>query len=305
MPITPNATHGFSYDEAFCRNLGWVTPQEQRSLRDKHVAIAGLGGVGGIYLTTLARLGVGRFSLAEFDTFEVANFNRQFGATVTTLGKPKLDVMEAQARDINPDIEIRRFPEGVTASAIDDFLADADVYLDGLDFFALEARELTFARCHERGIAAITVAPLGMGAALLTFMPKAMSFEQYFGLAALPEDEKQLRFLLGLSPRMLQRTYLVDPSYVDLERHRGPSTPMSAALCAGVAVTEALKVLLKRGTIVAAPRGMQFDAYRGKLVHTWRPWGHRNPLQRVALAIARRQLQRIKGQAKASRGGAG
>jgi tRNA A37 threonylcarbamoyladenosine dehydratase len=58
----------FSYEEAFSRNLGWVTSAEQERLRDARVCIAGLGGVGGIYLLTLARLGVGRFSIADFDT---------------------------------------------------------------------------------------------------------------------------------------------------------------------------------------------------------------------------------------------
>ena len=47
----------FSYDEAFSRNIGWVTEAEQQALRGKRVAIAGLGGVGGVHFLTLARLG--------------------------------------------------------------------------------------------------------------------------------------------------------------------------------------------------------------------------------------------------------
>ena len=102
------STTPFDYDSAFARNLGWVTRDEQRALRDKCVAIAGLGGVGGAHLLTLARLGVGRFSLAEFDTFELVNFNRQVGAAQSTIGSAKLEVMSAMARDINPEIEISR-----------------------------------------------------------------------------------------------------------------------------------------------------------------------------------------------------
>ena len=67
----------FSYDEAFSRNLGWVTEAEQARLRRTRVCIAGLGGVGGVYLLTLARLGIGAFSIADFDSFALANFNRQ------------------------------------------------------------------------------------------------------------------------------------------------------------------------------------------------------------------------------------
>ena len=60
----------FAYDEAFSRNIGWVTATEQRALRGKRVAIAGLGGVGGAHLITLARLGVGAFRIADFDRFD-------------------------------------------------------------------------------------------------------------------------------------------------------------------------------------------------------------------------------------------
>ena len=69
----------FSYSDAFSRNLGWITSDEQEILRGKRIAIAGLGGVGGFHLTTLTRLGVGAFTLAELDRFELANFNRQMG----------------------------------------------------------------------------------------------------------------------------------------------------------------------------------------------------------------------------------
>jgi hypothetical protein len=65
---------------------------------------------------------------------------------------------------------------------------------------------------------------------------------------------------------------------------------MACQLCAGVAATEALKILLKRGSVLAAPSGLHFDAYRGRLSKTWRPWGSHNPLQRLTLAIARRQI---------------
>ena len=75
---------GFDYNTAFSRNIGWVTEAEQDALRHKKVAIAGLGGVGGSHLLTLARLGVGAFSIADFDTFDVVNFNRQAGAMVST-----------------------------------------------------------------------------------------------------------------------------------------------------------------------------------------------------------------------------
>jgi molybdopterin/thiamine biosynthesis adenylyltransferase len=290
-------TSAFDYDSAFARNLGWLTQAEQRTLRGKRVAIAGLGGVGGLHLLTLVRLGVGGFSLADFDTFDLVNFNRQVGASVSTIGRPKLDVMAAMALDINPSIELTKFSEGVTKGNVTAFLANADLFVDGLDFFAFEARELVFAECARRGIPATTVAPLGMGAALLNFMPGKMSFAEYFGFDEGTEEEKPLRFLIGLAPSMLHRRYLVDSSFVDLASGRGPSTSMACQICAGVAATEALKILLGRRRVLAAPHGVHFDAYRNKLRSTWRPGGFRHPMQRTLFRLARRQFARIQSRA--------
>src|SRR3954454_15572117 len=90
----PRASTGrFSYDEAFSRHRGLIDPREQEKLRRSRVAIVGMGGVGGIHLLTLARLGIGSFHVADPDSFELANFNRQAGATMPGLGRPKVEVM--------------------------------------------------------------------------------------------------------------------------------------------------------------------------------------------------------------------
>ncbi|HLU76544.1 MAG TPA: ThiF family adenylyltransferase [Burkholderiales bacterium] len=282
----------FDYDAAFTRNIGWLTPAEQQKLRRARVAIAGLGGVGGFHLLTLVRLGIGAFTLAEFDRFGLANFNRQAGAMMSTVGRPKLDVMIDMARDINPELDIRTFPEGVQPHNIDEFLRDVDVYVDGLDFFAFAARRMTFGACARLGVPATTAAPIGMGVALLNFLPDGMSFEDYFRLEGLSEAEMALHFLAGLTPAMLQRSYLVHQAAVKLERGAGPSTPMACQLCAGVAATETLKIILRRGKVVAAPTALHFDAYRCRYVRTWRPGGNANPLQKLLMRLIARQLAR-------------
>jgi molybdopterin/thiamine biosynthesis adenylyltransferase len=280
----------FDYKTAFSRNIGWLTQAEQQTLRGKRVAIAGLGGVGGRHLLTLTRLGVGGFSVADLDVFDVANFNRQLGADMTSVGRPKVDVMAEQALAVNPELELRRFPEGVSAKNLYDFLDGANLYVDGLDFFTIDLREKVFAACAEHGIPAITAAPLGMGTAFLAFLPGGMTFEAYFGTQGQTTKEKLLRFLVGLSPAMLQMSYLVDPGAADFDRQKGPSTPMGCDLSAGVLGTMALKVLLGRGEMPAAPRGLHFDAYRNRLSRTWRPGGVKHPLQRLMLAVARKKL---------------
>lgn len=280
----------FDYNLAFSRNIGWITHEEQIILKNKRIAIAGLGGVGGSHLITLTRLGIGKFNVADFDKFELPNFNRQAGASISHIDRQKTDVMTEMALDINPELDIKTFNNGVTPENLSEFFTDVDLYVDSLDFFAFEAREMVFAYCAEHGIPAITAAPLGMGTALLNFLPGQMTFEEYFQIKGKSENDKILNFLLGLSPAMLQRGYLVDKNAVNLANHKGPSTPMACALCAGFAATQALKILLKRGKVFSAPWGLHFDAYNDKLAKTWRPGGNSNLIQKVAIFIARKQL---------------
>ncbi len=281
----------FDYDKAFSRNFGWLTQDEQARLRKSRVAIAGLGGVGGAHLLTLARLGLGNFNISDFDDFDIHNLNRQAGAFLPNMGQPKLNAIAKMALDINSELDLRRFPDGVQPDNVDEFLRDVDVYVDGLDFFALPARRMVFAKCREKGIPVLTAAPLGMGVALLYLSPDGMSAEEYFRWEGHDVQEQYARFIAGLSPAMVQRNYLVAPEAVNFQEKRGPSTVMACELCAGVMGTSVLKLLLGRGSIRPAPWGMHFDAYHQTLKHTWRPFGNANPLQWLLLKFIRPVLR--------------
>ena len=225
--------------------------------------------------------------------FELANFNRQMGASRATLGRPKAAVLDEMARDVNPELDLRIFDQGVSPENLDQFLDGVDLFIDGLDFFTLEIRARVFARCAELGIPAITAAPIAMGTAFLVFMPGEMTFEEYFRLHGKTPEDQRVNFLIGLTPRTLQRPYLMDFWRLDLAGKRGPSTAAACQLCAGVAATEAVKILLQRGPVRAAPRYHQFDAYRGKWVAGWLPGGNANPLQRLRRALVKRALRRL------------
>lgn len=271
----------FDYARAFCRNLGIVNEPEQQLLRRSRVAIVGMGGVGGVHLMTLARLGVGRFAIADLDRFELANFNRQYGARVDTLGRPKVEVMADEVRRINPEVELSVFPDGVSRASAGRFLQDADLLLDGIDYFAVAMRRVLYRAAAERGIPAVMAGPVGCSAAWLVFDPRGMSFDRYFDLADGQDELEQLAsFAVGLAPAGLHVPYL-DLTRVNLAEQYGPSVGLACELCAGVAAAEALKLLLGRGRVRTVPHYAQFDAYRGKLSRG-RLWGgNRHPLQRL------------------------
>ncbi|KAF0232913.1 MAG: UBA/THIF-type NAD/FAD binding [Desulfovibrionaceae bacterium] len=288
VPSTSAARH-FS-DVAFSRNLGIITPGEQDMLARAKVGIPGLGGVGGMHCITLARLGVGGFHLADPDTFELANFNRQYGATVRHLGQAKLDSMVEEARQINPHLDIRPFPEGLTAQNLDDFLSGLDVVVDGLDFFAFDIRRALFNRACEMGVPVVTAAPLGFTSSVLVFTPESMSFDDYFAISDdLSRRERLLRFGVGLAPRGLHLSQM-DKSRISLDHGRGPSLNIACQLCAALAATEAVRIITGRPGLKATPWSFQVDPLSGKSCRARLRKGNASLMQRAKLWYVRNIL---------------
>ena len=281
----------FSYADAFDRNLGWFTEKEQQALRSKTIAIAGMGGVGGVHLLTLVRLGFTKFRIADLDVFEAANFNRQVGALMSTLDQPKVEVLARMAKDINPEVEIAEFPNGVTPQNLDGFLRGADLFIDGFDFFVIDIRRQAFARCRELGIAAMTAAPVGMGVAFLLFTKDGMPFEDYFRFEGKTELRQYINFLLGLAPSGMHRAYLVDPTRLDVVRRKAPSTIIGVQLCASFTAAQAVKFLLGRGEVKEAPFHYHFDSYLNIFKAGRRP-GNNGLLQRWKGDAAERALKK-------------
>lgn len=281
----------FTSSIAFSRNEGLISRAEQSRLERACVAIPGVGGVGGWHALTLARQGVGRFRLADFDSFSMANINRQAGAFVSTLGRRKVDVIKEMILDIHPSASVTVFHEPIGASNVSTFLDGADVVLDGIDFFALEARRRVFAAARARGIWALTAGPIGFGAAFVAFAPdQGMTFEEYFAFDRFSSEiDRLIAFALGLAPRGLHTPYM-DLSRVDVSERRGPSAALACQLCGSMLAMETLSLLLGWSPPKAAPSYSQLDLRRRTWTHGRLRWGNRGPVQRLKHALLRRFL---------------
>ena len=280
----------FDYFTAFRRNLGFLDRDEQMRIRDARVAIAGLGGTGGAQAHALARLGIGNFTLADLDTFEVVNFNRQLGATMDTVGKAKVDVIADIIASINPEAPIRKLPGGITEETIGTFLEDVDVVVDSLDFYCFKERFLLYRNARERGIWVFTAPPLGFGYTLLAFDPNGMSFPEYFDFNEdMPIGELAISLIAGIAPTPFMFQYL-HRGGIDVEQHQLPSVGAAPFMIAGVIATEVANLLTGKYPVLAVPTIQQFDA----MLHRYRrhryPFGMRGPIQRVKKALLRRKV---------------
>lgn len=278
------------YREAFSRNIGLVTLEQQQKIKHTTVAIAGLGGVGGIHASTLARLGIGAFHISDPDSFEEANLNRQAGATLHTIGQSKAEAIKNLIHSINPFARVEVFAEGIDEKNIEPFLRGVDIVIDGLDFFCMQPRRLLFRRAKRNNIFALTAGPIGFGSSLLVFDPQGMAFDSYFDIADdQTEKEMLVRFGLGITPTLMQRAYF-PPDAVNWNDKKAPSLVMGTLLAANLVSCEVVKIALGE-KIRPAPASLHFDPYVRKLKKTYIPFGNKNPWQRLKLMIATIKLK--------------
>ena len=126
-----------------------------RRLRQAHLCIIGLGGVGSWAVEALARSGVGEITLLDLDDVCISNVNRQLPALTGNFGKPKVEVIAERVRAINPDCKINPRQEFFLQSNAADILATKyDCVLDAIDQTALKC--LLLAQCREKKIPIVT-----------------------------------------------------------------------------------------------------------------------------------------------------
>jgi tRNA threonylcarbamoyladenosine dehydratase len=172
-------------ENRFQRTQGILSPEQIRGLTDIHIVIAGVGGAGGQAALDLARLGVGCLTLADFDTYERHNMNRQAGCFESTLGQPKIDVVARMCQDINPELRIRKVPEGITELNCQQLLQAGDLpkpafVIEVIDLAGVSAKVALHRACRERGITAMTGIMLGFGGSVIVFQPDAPGYERLF-----------------------------------------------------------------------------------------------------------------------------
>lgn len=251
----------------FSRNLGFITAAEQHRLADATVCVAGAGGDGGQLAIALARLGIGTLRLADPETFEVENINRQAGSAQSTVGWNKAEVVSELIRDINPDASVVVLPEGITADNVDAFVAGADVVVDEMEYTRhwLAVSVARAARRH--GVPDVMGLNIGFGCCVTSFVPGGRTVERHLGLDETADIEEIAAAHVSLRrwiPRLPRYADLAVLGLVEGRRISAPSVVVGVDLAAGATATEVLNHLIRRRAPVTAPRYLWFDAMEGR-----------------------------------------
>lgn len=258
-------------EQAFSRNLGFFSEQEQERLLNSTVAIAGAGGDGGELAQQIARLGVGEIRLADPDPFEVENINRQAFCTVDTVGVNKATAVGEGISRINTDMKVVTYTEGITYENVEEFVEGVDLVIDETEFTMHVLGAMLARAARKRQIPNLMAMNIGFGATVTAFHPNGKTFEEMLGL----EPTASLEEIKNAEPS-LSRWLPYLPAYGDIDVFKkvasgeksAPSIAPGVAVAAGIGATQAFLHLAGEGNNrkkpVYAPRSIMVDAYTGQ-----------------------------------------
>jgi len=139
----------------FSRNELAIGKDGVEQLKNSTVAVLGVGGVGSFSAEALARSGVGKIVLVDKDDVDITNVNRQIHALLSTVGRPKVDLMKERIADINPECEVIALKMFYTEETYEQFFDfDLDFVVDGSDTVSYKVHLMK--ECLDRNIPIIS-----------------------------------------------------------------------------------------------------------------------------------------------------
>ena len=165
--------------ERYSRNQKSFSNNDQLNLLQSHVAIMGLGGLGGTVTEILARIGVGSLTLVDGDCFDESNLNRQILSSPALLGASKAKTARNRVNEINPAIKVTSVQDFLTDSNGETLLTGAQLAVDCLD--TISARFILEKACKSTGIPLVSAAIGGSNGQATVIFPEDPGLRLIYG----------------------------------------------------------------------------------------------------------------------------
>lgn len=261
-----NFDHDAFYWEMVSRNIGVYSREEQQKLREAKVLICGLGGVGGCEAILCARMGIGKVTGVDMDSYDVSNINRQMLATSGTVGKSKAAVASASLKEINPTMEVTTVSAQVDEDNAQELIQGHDIVLEAVD--DMPSRVIIHRTARELGVPSIGMSgsPPNRGF-VSSFFPDGVPYEVALNLPGMGEKLTNAELRRRISDikkaRAQYSVKLGAPQEWADEYCSGQGswiiTPARAHLLAIFSFHEVVQILTGREPLALAPKGLLID----------------------------------------------
>lgn len=250
--------------ERFLRCIGIMDESDLKKIQSTSIAIGGLG-LGGSIFINLVRMGFEKFHVSDPDTYERTNINRQRLAKESTLGVRKDAALIKEALDINPNVKIRSFPEGINQQNVSEFLEGIDWVIDVVDVFALNEKLALNEEAAKRKIPVASCGSLGFSSAVIVFDQSTPTFAELTGLDTSADYQTNIRrFIQFICPQVPEYMEAQMQKALNRESHI-PFVVPGVEFAAACAATEVSKQILGLGKKVRAPKGIYIDPVNLKI----------------------------------------
>lgn len=260
------------YEAMFSRNQDLISIDEQNKIKKCTVAIAGMGGIGGLLAERLIRVGVRHLKITDPGSFETSNINRQYASNIQTRQKKKARVVYEQLRKINPESIISYNTKGIGSQKdADEFINGASVVVDAMDFGLFKQAIYLQRAARNNNKYYMFSSAIGFGTLVVIFKPKGYTLEQYNGYKknvnldtidlskistddVIPDISDYIKKALGIRKikKIVQGLIPV------------PVNSIGVGLSSIVTANEVINIIIKKKPILTAPHYLFIDLLERK-----------------------------------------
>ena len=231
--------------EQFSRTERLIGAAALDKLKNSHVAVFGIGGVGSYTVEALARAGVGALDLIDNDDVALSNVNRQIIALHSTVGKPKVEVAAARVKDINPSCIVNCHKKFVLPENLSEFdLVSYDYIVDAID--TVSSKIALAVECEKFGVKLISSMGTGNKLDPTKFEVADIYKTSVCPLARVMRAELKKRGVKGLKVLFSKEEPVKVENASEKHRRAVPASISFVPSCAGLIIAgEVIKDLIK------------------------------------------------------------
>lgn len=257
----------FDYFDMVQRNIGILEKKEQAALKEKCLAVVGIGGIGALQAILACKAGFGKVIVIDFDSYDVSNLNRQELADINVVGMQKVDAAAKLLPLYNPFVEVITHNVRIeTVEQCKELLEGADIVTVAVD--NIGTRIVAQRAAKELGLPCVTAGPMGWKTMCTTYMPDGLAYEdlicpQVVG-KEITEDIKEVlnrneKVFFGVS-----KGFSYEGALDFFNGGKMKAIGFATNFAATYAISQIVKIIIGRGKVFVFPEMFTCDLFTGE-----------------------------------------